>query len=382
MGPYHYVNVLVSVCSARTERSTNSAAICQTARVPRLFRRNGEDGYRARIKAARQQFVAGPEQRLQHRGTLRPPAPDVALVSASLSHDLTMVVLWTAPEDVAAAQATENIGDGVAVARGRAPWPYRAMLTWHGPAPRPPVVIEDLELAFPIVAPLPDGGLLIVATRSRVRDGVPERNAAFIGPTGFVERTGVIGDGVEDVQVTPSGRILVSYFDEGISGANGWGQPGLPPVGAAGLVEFSAMLQPIWRYGPQRGLPAIADCFAVNLVGESLWTCYYPGFPVVRVEPNMTTSYWLDAVRGANGLVVSGRRVGLVGGYPPYGDRLAVGRLEANRLEVISEARLVLPDGSELPANAQAMCRNDRLIVLVDREVFGLDLPDVITPAT
>jgi hypothetical protein len=349
--------------------------------VLRLFRKAGEDGYRARIEAARQQFLAAPVHPLRHSGTLRPPVPDVELISAALSHDLMMVALWTAPGDLPAARATEELEDGLTVARGRAARPYQALLTWHGPTPHAPLIIDDLHVAFPIIAPLPDGGVLVVGTRCRVRDGVPERNASIIGPAGFIERGGVVGDGIEDVQISPSGRIIVSYFDEGVSGANGWGQAGGPaPIGSAGLVEFSAMLQPIWRFAAPRGLPAIADCYAMNLVGESLWTTYYPDFPVVRIEPTISSAHWLGPLRGASGLVVSGRRVALVGGYPPYGDRLAIGRLDVNRLEIVSITRLVLPDGTDLPESAQAMCRNDRLIVLVGRDVFGLDLPDIVVP--
>lgn len=344
-----------------------------------MFRRENDDGHRARVEAARRQFLTAAVHPLRHRGTLRPPRPELELVSASLGHDLTMVALWTAPEDLAAAHAIDELDDGTTVARGRAPWPYRAVVSWHGPAPLPPMLIEDLDVSFPIAAPLPDGRLLVAGTRSKVRDGVPERNAAVFGPTGFIERSGVLGDGIEDVQVSPSGRILVSYFDEGIAGANGWSaRSGLPPVGAPGLVEFSAMLVPIWRYAPPQGLPPIADCYAMNLADESLWTCYYTDFPIVRIDPNITTAHWRSDVRGANGLVVSGRRIALVGGYPPFGDRLTVGRLEGDRLEVVSETRLVLPEGDELPDGASPMCRNDRLIVLVGREVYGLDLPDIV----
>ena len=40
------------------------------------------------------------------------------------------------------------------------------------------------------------------------------------------------------MQVDSLGRIWVSYADEGVYGNFGWGQPGPPPVGAAGLVCF------------------------------------------------------------------------------------------------------------------------------------------------
>lgn len=353
----------------------------------RLFRRNGDNDFEARLEAAREAFLAGPVQPLRHRGTLRPPRsvvaglsaaePDLELVATALGHDLTLVALWTGPDDVTAAHAVEVLEDGSTVARSRAPWPYAAVATWHGPSPRPPVVIEDLDVAFPILAPLPEGGLVIAGSRCRVRSGTPERNAMIYGESGFVERDGVMGDGIEDIQISPSGRILVSYFDEGITGANGWSSQSIPPVGASGLVEFSAMLAPIWTYAPPRGMPPIADCLAMNVAEEALWTSYYADFPIVRVDPNMATTYWRSGVRGIRGLAVSGERVALVGGYPPYDNRLTVGELGTDRLHIVSESRLVLPDGSEVPESARVICRNDRMIVIVGREVFGLDIADL-----
>ena len=350
--------------------------------VPRLFRRNGEDDYRARIEAARAQFLAVRAFPLRMRGTLVPPEREVELVSAGLGPDLTLVALWAGRDDLAAARAIDELADGTAVARGRAPWAYRALATWHGPSPRPPMVIDDLDLAFPIVQPLPDGGLLAVASRCRVRDDShPERNASVYGPHGFLERSGTLGDGIEDVQVSPSGRILVSYFDEGVSGANGWSPYTIPPLGQAGLVEFSAMLTPIWRYAPPRGVGPIGDCYAMNVVGEDVWATYFSDFPVVRVDERLGVTVWENPVRGPSGLLVRGERFGLVGGHEPYEDRLAVAVLDGARLRVEAELRLTMPDGGELPQSVPALCRNDRLVVLVGTEVLGVDLAELGIPA-
>ncbi len=344
----------------------------------RLFKRDGEDDHRARTAAARAQFLAAPTVWLRRRGTLLPPEPNAELISAGLGPDLTLVALWAGREDLAAARAVERLADGTVVARGRAPSAYRALVTWHGPSPRPPMVIDDLDLAFPIVQPLPDGGLLAVASRCRLHeDGYPERNASVYGPRGFLERNGTLGDGIEDVQVSASGRILVSYFDEGVSGANGWSPYTIPPIGRAGLVEFSAMLTPIWRYAPPRGLAPIADCYAMNVVGESVWATYYVDFPVVRVDERLSVTAWRNDIRGASGLLVRRDRVGLVGGREPYDDRLAIAVIDGRRLRVELEARLTLPDGAELPKSTSALCRNDRLVVLIGTEVLGVDLADL-----
>jgi hypothetical protein len=354
-----------------------AAVLSDWSAVLGLFRREGEDGSRTRIEAARARFLAGPVQPLRRRGVLGPPEPGLDLLSAGLGPDLTLVALWAAHRDIAAARAAEELEDGSVVARGRAPWAYRTVATWHGPAPRPAMIIEDLDLAFPIVQPMPGGGLLAVASRCRLReDGMAERTASVYGPYGFLERNGTVGDGIEDVQVSPRGRIVVSYFGEGVSGANGWSPETTPPLGQAGLVEFSAMLTPMWHYAPPRGMAPIADCYAMNVVGESIWACYAADFPIVCVDEQLGVITWQNDLRGASGLLVSASRVGLVGGDAPYDDRLAIGTLDGSRVRIDREMRLTLPDGGELPRDVQALCRNDRLIVLDGHEVLGLDLVD------
>jgi hypothetical protein len=114
----------------------------------------------------------------------------------------------------------------------------------------------------------------------------------------------------------------------------------------------------------------------MNMVGESIWACYATDFPVVCVDEQLGVITWQNDVRAASGLLVSASRVGLVGGDEPYEDRLAIGTLDGSRVRIDREMRLTLPDGGELPRDVQALCRNDRLIVLDGHEVLGLDLLD------
>src|SRR5262249_12770884 len=166
-----------------------AAVLSDWSAVLGLFKREGGDGNGARREPARAQFLAGPVHPLRRRGVLEPPEPGLELLSAGLGPDLTLVALWAAHRDIAAARAAEELDDGSVVARGRAPWAYRVIATWHGPAPRHAMNIEDLDLAFPIVQPMPGGGLLAVASRCLLReDGMAERTASVYGPHGFLER--------------------------------------------------------------------------------------------------------------------------------------------------------------------------------------------------
>lgn len=346
-----------------------------------LWKRDSEEAYEARLEAERRRFLAATTLPLRRRGTLVPPEPGLELISASLGPDLSLIALWTSKIDATAALTSEVMEKGVPVPRARSSWPYRAILTWHGGSgtdSRGPLWIDDLDLARPIVQPLPDGGLLVVSSRCRLRDGHPEHNAYVYGAHGFVERSGSVGDGVEDVQVSPSGRIWISYFDEGVIGTLGWsGHPELAPIGESGLVEFSAMLTPIWRYAPTRGLGLITDCYALNVSDETVWCCYFPDFPLVRIDPHLGVGGWQNDLRGVVGVITDGRLCGLVGGYPPYGDRYAGARLLGEKLELDQIYRLTLPDGVALPEDVQLLCRNQRLIAMIGADVYGLDLEEL-----
>ena len=98
-------------------------------------------------------------------------------------------------------------------------------------------------------------------------------------PHGSVTATFDLGDGSEDLQTTPDGKIWVSYFDEGVFG-NG--------VGSEGAVCFDSAGSPVFRFAEfaaRHCLPMISDCYAMNvsLEGE-VWLNYYMDFPLVRLR--------------------------------------------------------------------------------------------------
>jgi hypothetical protein len=82
--------------------------------------------------------------------------------------------------------------------------------------------IEPLTLAFPVVQPLSDGGLLVAD--SRVAVGKPP-NGHVIGSDGKLRGSIMFGDGIEHMLVDRLGRAWVGYFDEGVFGNLGWGHP-------------------------------------------------------------------------------------------------------------------------------------------------------------
>ncbi|WP_460716941.1 hypothetical protein [Microbispora hainanensis] len=161
------------------------------------------------------------------------------------------------------------------------------------------VSIVGQSLAHSLAQPLPDGGVLVAGARCRWRNGAAECNAAIYDAAGELLREGVLGDGIADVQTTPSGDIWVSYFDEGVYGNFGWGEADSPaPIGSPGLIRFRSDLDIAWRYPYDSKFGAISDCYALNAVGEEACAYYYTDFPIVRIGADAVAG-WSTELHGA-----------------------------------------------------------------------------------
>jgi hypothetical protein len=157
--------------------------------------------------------------------------------------------------------------------------------------------VEPFTLAFPVVQPLSDGGLLVAD--SRVAVGKPP-NGYVIGPDGKVRHSITFGDGIEHLLVDRVGRVWVGYFDEGVFGNLGWGNPGSPePIGSPGLLRFDLATGEIeWAFKPPEGSDSIADCYALNVDGDHAWMSYYTDFDLFRVDSDGGTRRWRVGARG------------------------------------------------------------------------------------
>ncbi|MFF0769581.1 hypothetical protein ACFYUK_11860 [Nonomuraea wenchangensis] len=238
--------------------------------------------------------------------------------------------------------------------------------------------IAGQPLAHPIAQPLPDGGVLLVGARCCWRDGAAECNAAIYDADGKRQREGVLGDGIEDVQTTPSGEIWVSYFDEGVCGNRGWGEADSPaPIGSRGLIRFRSDLDIAWRYPYDGEFGGIADCYALNVVGEDAWAYYYTDFLIVRIRAGAIAG-WSTEVRGAHGLVVADDGVVLVG---CYGDRrpLVAGSFQGEYFSADRPARLVMPNGRSVSRTATVLGRGSELHVVVGQSWLKLGFEDLAT---
>lgn len=230
------------------------------------------------------------------------------------------------------------------------------------------LLVRGERLVVSFVQPLA-GGILLAGARCHWRPEGPEQNARALDWSGTERARFVVGDGIQDLRVTPDGTIWVSYFDEGIFGNFGWNGPGPEPMGAAGLLAFSETGEPRFAYDPEAaGTDMICDAYALNVGAEGeVWLYFYTEFPIVRIA-NGSYRAWQHGIGGARALAVQGERVLLLGDYERP-DLARVVELRKRKARVVRELRLVDEAGRALGA-APAWGAGADLYLLDERRVL------------
>ncbi|MEU7783046.1 hypothetical protein [Amycolatopsis sp. NPDC049159] len=315
--------------------------------------------------------------RARRHARLAAPEDGDALVSASIGPAGEVVALWAAEPDLAELIARTESPGAATFPGTRTSRPVAARVAGYSPEMVVAARISSLRATYPTAQPLPDGRVLVVGSRCRWRPAGPERNATVYDSTGTPLLEGTLGDGIEHVRTTSRGEIWVGYFDEGVFGNFGWGEPeSSPPVGASGLVRFSAALTREWEFSSQNAGSSIDDCYALNVTDDTVWACYYSDFPIVRVDEDTVTGRH-NEVHGAKALATDGSHVALYGGYRPDGNRLVTGVLTDDRFQVTGEHLLADPDGKPLPAGTRVVGRGPDLHVIAGENWWRLGLEDL-----
>lgn len=251
---------------------------------------------------------------------------------------------------------------------------YSSMVSITGASETREIPLSGLTATFVKLELLPDGEVLIVASRCyRNRDGDCELNAKVYGQDGKEKRAFLLGDGISHVQRDGQGNIWVAYFDEGVYGNFGWQHDG-GPLGAAGLSCFGRNGQKMWDFQPPDGFDHISDCYALNVSGSGAWAYYYTDFPIAFIDPDWHIRAWKTQTSGARTFAVGSGNVLLYGGYGDRHTSCTLLRLGDDAAESVAEVDLVLPDKVDL-TKATVIGRGKELHVFSgdDWYLFSID---------
>lgn len=303
--------------------------------------------------------------------TLEPPRGGDVVVSFTISPVGEAVVAWASAEDAARLRGRDEHGGGF-FPKPTLDRPATLRVTIDGAGYRMLRELTEVTCSFPTVHGLPGDRILVVGSRAARRGGTPDQNAIVFGADDRRSHSACVGDGVQDVCVTATGAIWVSYFDEGVLGNFGWEGQRVGRIGAAGLTRFDPDLRLRWTY-PSPG--EILDCYAMTTTGEDCYVCPYTEWPILRIDRNDHVERWTNDIQGACAMLASGTQLALVGGHDDDEiDRVAVGSLERGQLRrapAVGRLRL----GDRPPREFDTMLGRDAMLhVLADRRWYTLDL--------
>ncbi|WP_203996372.1 hypothetical protein [Virgisporangium aurantiacum] len=213
----------------------------------------------------------------------------------------------------------------------------RKQVTWHVPGRRRVVGAVDVEtdLRVTFVQPLPEGRVLLAGARARPG----EANGEVWTGGGDLQHRGHLGDAIEDLLTTPSGKVWASYFDEAMGGSGPEGH---------GLARFNSDLTVDWLYPWNAGLPYISDCYALNVAGETAYFCPYTDFHILSATRSQVTDWGPSPYRSAHHLLRRGPDLALMGRSGAEYDVATMLRISRDdQPQLSAQCRVVLPDGME-----------------------------------
>ncbi len=248
---------------------------------------------------------------------------------------------------------------------------YRALCLWVDWQDGSLLGEELLELGrqkmnFHFIQPIGDRILLLGARARLYNNGSPDQNAVFMNREGKVEFRTCFGDGIQDCLVMQDGRIVTSYFDEGILGNFGWHQP----LGASGLVVWDDQGSVLWKNTNH----AMIDCYAMNIDEQDhLWFYYYNEFNLVKTDFKSEWVYRPD-ISGSSSLLIMKSHTGVImdSGYGNH-RKLKMLRLLGNRLGRAVDVDITY-NGGRIPLDMYCF-RSSKAVVADGRgRIFCVDV--------
>ena len=228
------------------------------------------------------------------------------------------------------------------------------------------LTIPKVPLRYPMPEILPDGRIVLVGSRARYASrGPADRNVILYDPVTGDRTSFPVGDAVAHVQVDRLGRIWISYFDEA------WPNPG--------LVCLSPDGERLWDF-PQDNAPHdIFDCYALNVAGKSAYLYYYTDFPLCRVGPDFSTTFWGCDLEGCAQVALHGQHALFSAQYNEPVNRSHLMQMTDAQLTRRATVTLRLPDDAAFPTRHGVQMRGSGVHVITDTTWYSGEMSDLIT---
>lgn len=239
-------------------------------------------------------------------------------------------------------------------------------------------IVKDQTKAFDFVQPLPKGRLIMVDARvSYYGNGVFDQNASVFKRVGNELqplREFLIGDGISHLYTTEIGTIWTGYFDEGIFGSHGWGDPWLKgsptPIGEPGVIQWNSKGDQLFA----NDQVYIAECYSMNVVSDhEVWFYYYDSFKIVHLKNGEYKEYD-PFLEGASDLVVNETHLMLRVDADFY-----LYEIEEDGLKKIARLHLVNENDKKMGvANTSFDVRGDRMVFQSRQYLYDVRLHEIV----
>ncbi len=219
---------------------------------------------------------------------------------------------------------------------------------------------------------LPGNKFLLACARSKYRPANNhDKNGRIYDFCGNLLNTILLGDGIQDVQVSDNGNIWTSYFDEGVFGNYGWDEP----IGASGLKLWSERGEPHYDYSPPEGLDRICDCYAINVESNrTTWAYYYTDFPLVKIKDRVAADYWHLPITGSDCFAIYRNYALFRGGYENRNSFFLVQLFENHKAKVVKKITLI-----NVGEATGVTCRGESIFLISDLGIFRISLSLLIS---
>lgn len=249
---------------------------------------------------------------------------------------------------------------------------YKAIILSKGNTKE--VLLKNQKWNYHFIQPIDDYNILLVCARSHLyENGTFDRNARVFDSAGNLVRAFLLGDGIQNVFVTEKNNIWTSYFDEGIFGNYGWGQP----IGSEGLRCWDSSGNALYQY-PNIESHFISDCYALNVISDhEVYFYFYTDFELGRYYEG-SIDYIKPDVEGADGFSIYEDYVLFRGGYGNRDNYTLYKNYPGNRLKRKCFVKIMDHNNTVIKADAIS-CKGSLLLLTSGSKIYYIDIRDILS---